>query len=103
MVRKTVQIIGCGVVIEDICTVIGSTLLAAFSHAEAVAIYRALQLIDPLCPVNTCIYTDSMSVLEALENYRDRRIQWYVRYSTLRVDSTAKGFRYRVLLATQVT
>ncbi|GFU68791.1 pggt1b [Trichonephila clavipes] len=41
--------------------------------AEAVAIYRALQLIDSCTmPHKYCIYTDSMSVLEALENYHDR-------------------------------
>ncbi|GFX46011.1 RNase H domain-containing protein [Trichonephila clavipes] len=40
--------------------------------AEAVAIYRALQLIDSNMPRKYCIYTDSMSVLEALENYHDR-------------------------------
>ncbi|GFT53934.1 pggt1b [Trichonephila clavipes] len=40
--------------------------------AEAVAIYRALQLIDSTMPRKYCIYTDSMSVLEALENYHDR-------------------------------
>ncbi|GFV38633.1 RNase H domain-containing protein [Trichonephila clavipes] len=40
--------------------------------AEAVAIYRALQLIDSTMPRKYCIYTDSMSVLEALENYDDR-------------------------------
>ncbi|GFU88379.1 RNase H domain-containing protein [Trichonephila clavipes] len=40
--------------------------------AEAVAIYRALQLIDSNMPRKYCIYTDSMSVLEALENYNDR-------------------------------
>ncbi|GFU19453.1 RNase H domain-containing protein [Trichonephila clavipes] len=40
--------------------------------AEAVAIYRALQLIDSSMPRKYCLYTDSMSVLEALENYHDR-------------------------------
>ncbi|GFT54970.1 RNase H domain-containing protein [Trichonephila clavipes] len=40
--------------------------------AEAVAIYRALQLIDSNMPRKYCIYTDSMNVLEALENYDDR-------------------------------
>ncbi|GFV51419.1 RNase H domain-containing protein [Trichonephila clavipes] len=40
--------------------------------AEAVAIYRALQFIDSNMLRQYCIYTDSMSVLEALENYNDR-------------------------------
>ncbi|GFW74643.1 RNase H domain-containing protein [Trichonephila clavipes] len=40
--------------------------------AEAIALYRALQLIDPKTPHKYCIYTDSMSVLEAIENYNDR-------------------------------
>ncbi|GFW59805.1 RNase H domain-containing protein [Trichonephila clavipes] len=40
--------------------------------AEAVAIYRALQLINPNMSLKFCIYTDSMSVLEALESYNDR-------------------------------
>ncbi|GFT37499.1 putative RNA-directed DNA polymerase from transposon X-element [Trichonephila clavipes] len=40
--------------------------------AEAVAIYRALQLIDSTMPRKYCIYTDSMIVLEALESYHDR-------------------------------
>ncbi|GFY29836.1 RNase H domain-containing protein [Trichonephila clavipes] len=40
--------------------------------AEAIALYRALQLIDPKTPRKYCIYTDSMSVLEAIENYNDR-------------------------------
>ncbi|GFX63664.1 putative RNA-directed DNA polymerase from transposon BS [Trichonephila clavipes] len=38
----------------------------------AVAINRALQLIDSNMPCKYCIYTDGMSVLEALENYNDR-------------------------------
>ncbi|GFT53647.1 hypothetical protein TNCV_3731611, partial [Trichonephila clavipes] len=36
------------------------TLLAAFFTAEAVAIYRALQLIDSTMPRKYCIYTDSI-------------------------------------------
>ncbi|GFX34535.1 RNase H domain-containing protein [Trichonephila clavipes] len=40
--------------------------------AEAIALYRALQLIDPKTLHKYCIYTDSMSVLEAIENYNDR-------------------------------
>ncbi|GFW07135.1 pggt1b [Trichonephila clavipes] len=35
-------------------------------------VYRALQLIGSNRPRKYCIYTDSMSVLEALENYNDR-------------------------------
>ncbi|GFW25081.1 RNase H domain-containing protein [Trichonephila clavipes] len=47
------------------------TSCSAFT-AEAVTIYRALQSIDSNMPRKYCIYTDSMSVLEALENYNDR-------------------------------
>ncbi|GFT86001.1 pggt1b [Trichonephila clavipes] len=68
--------------------------------AEAVAIYRALQLIDSTMPRKYCIYTDSMSVLEALENYHDRCHP--VMYNTRHYESTLQqGFRYRVLLATK--
>ncbi|GFT13426.1 pggt1b [Trichonephila clavipes] len=69
--------------------------------AEAVAIYRALQLIDSTMPRKYCIYTDSMSVLEALETTTIAAIQWYVPYSTLRVDSTARVFDIVFLLATK--
>ncbi|GFY08052.1 RNase H domain-containing protein [Trichonephila clavipes] len=40
--------------------------------AEAIALYRVLELIDPQTLHKYCIYTDSMSVLEAIENYSDR-------------------------------
>ncbi|GFT47178.1 RNase H domain-containing protein [Trichonephila clavipes] len=40
--------------------------------AEATALYRSLHLIDPKTPHKYCIYTDSMRVLEAIENYSDR-------------------------------
>ncbi|GFV38634.1 pggt1b [Trichonephila clavipes] len=70
--------------------------------AEAVAIYRALQLIVSTMPRKYCIYTDSMSVLEALENYHDRCHPVGGMYNTRHYESTLQqGFRYRVLLATQ--
>ncbi|GFT15442.1 RNase H domain-containing protein [Trichonephila clavipes] len=40
--------------------------------AEAITFYHALQLIDSNSPCKYCIYTDSMSVLEALANHKDR-------------------------------
>ncbi|GFT03493.1 putative RNA-directed DNA polymerase from transposon X-element [Trichonephila clavipes] len=63
---------GCGVVIEDIMHGYRLDTSCSIFTAEAVAIYRALQLIDSTMPRKYCIYTDSMSVLEALENYHDR-------------------------------
>ncbi|GFX25590.1 hypothetical protein TNCV_3124261 [Trichonephila clavipes] len=59
------------------------------------ALVNRLQL-----PHKYCIYTDSIRVFEALENYHDAAIQWYVRYR--HYESTVQqGFRYRVLLATK--
>ncbi|GFV45514.1 RNase H domain-containing protein [Trichonephila clavipes] len=40
--------------------------------AESIALYRALQLIDPKTPHKYFIYTDSINVLEAIENYSNR-------------------------------
>ncbi|GFX96336.1 RNase H domain-containing protein [Trichonephila clavipes] len=59
--------------------------------AEAVAIYRALQSIVSNMPRKYCIYTAACSVLKRLKTITIAAIQWFVTYSTLRVDST-KGF-----------
>ncbi|GFV11228.1 RNase H domain-containing protein [Trichonephila clavipes] len=69
---KRADYVGCGVVIEDIMHGYRLDTSCSIFTAEAVAIYRALQLIDSTMPRKYCIYTDSMSVLEALENYDDR-------------------------------
>ncbi|GFT94129.1 RNA-directed DNA polymerase from mobile element jockey [Trichonephila clavipes] len=69
---KRADYVGCGVVIEDIMHGYRLDTSCSVFTAEAVAIYRALQLIDSNMPRKYCIYTDSMSVLEALENYNDR-------------------------------
>ncbi|GFY11576.1 RNase H domain-containing protein [Trichonephila clavipes] len=69
---KHADYVGCGVVIEDIMHGYRLDTSCSVFTAEAVAIYRALQLIDSNMPRKHCIYTDSMSVLEALENYNDR-------------------------------
>ncbi|GFW67636.1 RNase H domain-containing protein [Trichonephila clavipes] len=69
---KRADYVGCGVVIEDIMHGYRLDTSCSVFTAEAVAIYRALQLIDSNRPRKYCIYTDSMSVLEALENYNDR-------------------------------
>ncbi|GFV58942.1 RNA-directed DNA polymerase from mobile element jockey [Trichonephila clavipes] len=69
---KRADYVGCGVVIEDIMLGYRLDTSCSIFTAEAVAIYRALQLIDSHLPRKYCIYTDSMSVLEALENYDDR-------------------------------
>ncbi|GFT90276.1 RNase H domain-containing protein [Trichonephila clavipes] len=69
---KRADYVGCGVVIEDIMHGYRLDTSCSVFTAEAVAIYRALQLIDSSMPRKYCIYTDSMSVLEALENYNDR-------------------------------
>ncbi|GFU38137.1 RNase H domain-containing protein [Trichonephila clavipes] len=69
---KRADYVGCGVVIEDIMHGYRLDTSCSIFTAEAVAIYRALQLIDSTMPRKYCIYTDSMSVLEALENYNDR-------------------------------
>ncbi|GFX71465.1 RNase H domain-containing protein [Trichonephila clavipes] len=69
---KRTDYVGCGVVMED--NVRGYRLdnCCSIFTAEAIALYRALQLINPQTPHNYCIYTDCMSVLEAIENYNDR-------------------------------
>ncbi|GFS74795.1 pggt1b [Trichonephila clavipes] len=72
MVRNDADYVGRGVVIEDIMHGYRLDTSCSIFTAEAVAIYRALQLIDSTMPRKYCIYTDSMSVLEALENYHDR-------------------------------
>ncbi|GFX87215.1 RNase H domain-containing protein [Trichonephila clavipes] len=69
---KRADYVGCGVVIEDILHGYRLDTSCSIFTAEAVAIYRELQLIDSNMPREYCIYTDSMSVLEALENYNDR-------------------------------
>ncbi|GFV01098.1 putative RNA-directed DNA polymerase from transposon X-element [Trichonephila clavipes] len=69
---KRANYVGCGVVIEDIMHGYRLDTSCSIFTAEAVAISRALQLIDSTMPRKYCIYTDSMSVLEALENYNDR-------------------------------
>ncbi|GFY21428.1 RNA-directed DNA polymerase from mobile element jockey [Trichonephila clavipes] len=68
---KRADYVGCGVVIEDIIHGYRLDTSCSVFTAEADAIYRALQLIDSNMPRKFCIYTDSMSVLEALENYHD--------------------------------
>ncbi|GFX09407.1 RNase H domain-containing protein [Trichonephila clavipes] len=69
---KRADYVGCGVVIGDVMHGYRLDTSCSIFTAEAVAIYRALQLIDSNMPRKYCIYTDSMSVLEALENYNDR-------------------------------
>ncbi|GFV99622.1 putative RNA-directed DNA polymerase from transposon X-element [Trichonephila clavipes] len=69
---KRADYIGCGVVIEDVTHGYRLDPSCSVFTAEAVAIYHALQSIDSNMPRKYCIYTDSMSVLEALENYNDR-------------------------------
>ncbi|GFU61295.1 putative RNA-directed DNA polymerase from transposon X-element [Trichonephila clavipes] len=68
---KRAYYVGCGVVIEDITHGYRLDTSCSIFTAEAVTICRALQLIDSNMPRKYCIYTDSMSVLEALENYTD--------------------------------
>ncbi|GFV48904.1 RNase H domain-containing protein [Trichonephila clavipes] len=70
---KRTEYVGCGVVMEH--NVRGYRLdnCCSIFTAEAIALYRALQLIfTPKTPHKYYIYTDSMSVLEAIENYNDR-------------------------------
>ncbi|GFW99905.1 putative RNA-directed DNA polymerase from transposon X-element [Trichonephila clavipes] len=69
---KCADYVGCGVVIEDFMHGYRLDTSCSVFTNEAVAIYRALQLIDSNMPRKYCIYTDSMSVLNALENYNDR-------------------------------
>ncbi|GFT58111.1 pggt1b [Trichonephila clavipes] len=88
---KRADYVGCGVVIEDIMHGYRLDTSCSIFTAEAVAIYRALQLIDSTMPRKYCIYTDSMSVLQKrLKTTTIAAIQWYVQYSTLRVDCTAR-------------
>ncbi|GFV35356.1 RNase H domain-containing protein [Trichonephila clavipes] len=68
---KCADYVVCGVVIEDITHGYRLDTSCSVFTAEAVAICRALQLIDSNMPRKYCIYTDSMSVLEALENYKE--------------------------------
>ncbi|GFV21133.1 uncharacterized protein TNCV_4267661 [Trichonephila clavipes] len=69
---KRADYVGCGVVIEDVMHGYWLDTSCSIFVAEAVAIYRTLQLIDSNMPRKYCIYTDSISILEALENYDDR-------------------------------
>ncbi|GFS63588.1 pggt1b [Trichonephila clavipes] len=68
---KRADYVGCGVVIEDIMHGYRLDFLQHF-HCRSCRHLCALQLIDSHMPRKYCIYTDSMSVLEALENYKDR-------------------------------
>ncbi|GFX46655.1 RNase H domain-containing protein [Trichonephila clavipes] len=69
---KQTDYVGCGVVMEDNMRGYRLDNCCSIFTAEAIALYRALQLIDPQTPRKYCIYTDSVSVLEAIENYNDR-------------------------------
>ncbi|GFW90116.1 pggt1b [Trichonephila clavipes] len=69
---KRAVYVGCGVVSKDITHGYRHDTSCSILTAEAVSIYRALQLIDSNMPPKYCIYTDIMSVLEALENYNNR-------------------------------
>ncbi|GFT42987.1 RNase H domain-containing protein [Trichonephila clavipes] len=69
---KRADYVGCGVVIEDVTHGYRLDPSCSVFTAETIAIYQALQSIDSNMPRKYCIYTDSMSVLEALENYNDR-------------------------------
>ncbi|GFS63592.1 putative RNA-directed DNA polymerase from transposon X-element [Trichonephila clavipes] len=96
---KRADYVGCGVVIEDIMHGYSSTLLACIFTAEANCHHLpCTSTIDSHMPRKYCIYTDSMSVLESLENYHDRcHPAKYVQYSIF--STVQQGFRYRVLLA----
>ncbi|GFS93558.1 RNA-directed DNA polymerase from mobile element jockey [Trichonephila clavipes] len=87
---KRADYVGCGVVIEDIMHGYRLDTSCSIFTAEAVAIYRALQLIDSTMPRKYCIYTDSMVYSKRLKTTTIAAIQWYVRYSKLRVDCTAR-------------
>ncbi|GFU66283.1 pggt1b [Trichonephila clavipes] len=50
---KRADYVGCGVVIEDIMHGFRLHTSCSIFTTEVVAIYRALQLIDSICPVNT--------------------------------------------------
>ncbi|GFW02225.1 pggt1b [Trichonephila clavipes] len=98
---KRADYVGCGLVIEDIMHGYRLDTSCSIFTAEAVAIYRALQLIDSTMPRKCCIYTDSMSVLEALENYHDRCHPVICTILDITESTLQQGFRYRVLLATK--
>ncbi|GFT31879.1 RNase H domain-containing protein [Trichonephila clavipes] len=88
---KRADYVGCGVVIEDIMHGYRLDTSCSIFTAEAVPIYRALQLIDSTMSRKYCIYTDSMRVYsKRLKTTTIAAIQWYVQSSTLRVDSTAR-------------
>ncbi|GFW90126.1 RNase H domain-containing protein [Trichonephila clavipes] len=69
---KRAGYVGCGVMIEDNMHGYRPDTSCSVFTAEAFTIYCTLQLIDSNIPRKYCIYTDIMSVLEALENYNDR-------------------------------
>ncbi|GFV31357.1 RNase H domain-containing protein [Trichonephila clavipes] len=69
---KRADYVVCGVVIENITHGYRLDTSCNVFTADAVTICRALQSIDSNMPRKYCIYTDSMSVLEALENFTDR-------------------------------
>ncbi|GFU89518.1 RNase H domain-containing protein [Trichonephila clavipes] len=69
---KRTDYIGCGVLMEDNMRGYRLDNCCRIFTAEAIALYRALQLIDSITPLKYCIYTDSINVLEAIENYNDR-------------------------------
>ncbi|GFV53293.1 RNase H domain-containing protein [Trichonephila clavipes] len=69
---KRAGYVGCGVVNQDVTHGYRLDPFCSVVTVEAVTIYRALQSIDSNMPRKYCIYTDSMSVLEALEKYNDR-------------------------------
>ncbi|GFT13445.1 pggt1b [Trichonephila clavipes] len=69
---KRADYVGCGVVIEHVTHGYRLDPSCSVFTAKAVAIYRALESIDPNMPRKYCIYTDSMSVLAAHENNNDR-------------------------------
>ncbi|GFT04297.1 RNase H domain-containing protein [Trichonephila clavipes] len=72
MVRNEQITLVCGLVMEDNMCGYRLDNCGNIFTAEAIFFYRALQLIDPKTSHKYCIYTDSMSVLEALDNYNDR-------------------------------
>ncbi|GFW14346.1 RNase H domain-containing protein [Trichonephila clavipes] len=98
---KRADYVGCGVVIEDIMHGYRLDTSCSIFTAEAVAIYRALQLIDSTMPRKYCIYTDSMSVLEALENYHDRCHPVVCTILDITSRMYSKGFDIVFLLATK--
>ncbi|GFW30166.1 RNase H domain-containing protein [Trichonephila clavipes] len=69
---KRTDYVGFGVVMEDKMRGYRLDNCCSIFSVEAIALYRALQLNDPKTPRKYCIYTDSMNVLEAIENYNDR-------------------------------